>query len=367
MWLRKMDKKWLSYLVEPVSMLTMTEEIMVEDNGDIQEGTLSSPAGRSYPIIRGIPRFVPGSLYEESQEIVSDSIQTGRSFGKIWREGANRSLGNNGAERKLLEEQFLALLGINRVQGLSDLLSDGMNCLDAGCGVGWSEYLFNTNANVNRFAVDLSLSVEVARERTRERSNVCIVQADLLRLPFQEAFFDLIFSNGVLHHTENPKKAFESLCRHLKSGGLIAVYVYCVKPLLRETIDRELRSITTEMSYEECLRFSDQITKFGKALARIQEPLFIEEEIPLLGIKAGRYNLQRFVYDHILKCFYHEGLGHSYSVLANADWYHPKNATHHTREEIEEWFRENKITDAKFSQPEGWEHSGYFVSGRKSG
>jgi len=192
------------------------------------------------------------------------------------------------------------------------------------------------------------------------------VQADVSKLPFREQFFNIIFSGGVLHHTGDAEGAFAALCRHLKPGGIIGIYIYCMKPFLRELADKEIRAITTEMSFEECLEFSEKITQLGKALRKFKDPLLVEDDIPLLGIKKGEYGLQKFIYDHFLKCFFSDELGYDISVLTNVDWYHPKHASHHTREEVAGWFEENRIADPQFIQPEGWEFSGYFVSGRKA-
>ena len=119
------------------------------------------------------------------------------------------------------------------------------------------------------------------------------------------------------------------------------------------------------MSFDECMMFSEQVTKLGKELQKYNNRLLIEDDIPLLGIKKGTYDVQKFIYDHFLKCYYNEKLGFNMSVITNVDWYHPKYASHHTREEIEGWFRDNNIEGIKFIQPKGWEYSGFFVSGRK--
>jgi len=213
--------------------------------------------------------------------------------------------------------------------------------------------------------IDLSLSVEVAYDRTRYMENVFIAQASIFELPFEKEFFDIIFSNGVIHHTPDPGKAFQNMCSHLKPGGLIGIYVYNVKPFLREMADKAIRKVTTDMSFEECMEFSGKIKELGKSLQKFKDDIEIAEDIPVLNIKKGKYNLQKFIYDHFLKCFYNEEMGEDISVLINQDWYHPKYASHHKREEVSRWFEENSISDIRFVQPKGWEHSGFFVSGRK--
>lgn len=359
--------KWLDYLVAPINKQPLMLDVNISHGENVIAGELlCEEGGYKYPIVNGIPRFVSKELYDETQPIDTDVTQTGRSFGNKWRQKASRALGQTDAEIKALEEQFLAMLGITNRNALNDLFKNGMNCLNAGCGVAWSEYLFNVNRDVNRFAVDLSLSVEVAYKKTKTMDNIFVAQADLFKLPFRYNFFDIIFSDGVLHHTGNAKRGFEILCNHLKPGGLIGIYIYCVKPFLRELADKEIRKITTEMSFVECAKFSEQIAKLGESLQIFKDQLIIEDDIPLLGIKKGTYNLQKFIYDHFLKCYYNEDMGYDLSALVNVDWYHPKYASHHTREEVASWFEDNGIVDVQFIQPKGWQYSGYFVSGRKA-
>ena len=249
---------------------------------------------------------------------------------------------------------------------LRQVFGDGMNILDAGCGVGWAESLFNVNANARRFAVDMSSSAEIAFDATRGMPNVLVAQADLLRLPFRESYFDVIFSFGVLHHTGDARRGFARLCSHLKPHGLIGISVYKVKPFLRELADDRIKSITTAMNAAEFERFVDQVTRLGKALQGNRQLLTIDEDVSLLGIKRGEYSVHKFIYDHFLKCYYNDRLGLEGSVSANIDWYRPQQASHHTREEVLAWFEENRIEDVRFEDVPGWEHASFFVSGRKA-
>jgi ubiquinone/menaquinone biosynthesis C-methylase UbiE len=77
--------------------------------------------------------------------------------------------------------------------------------------------------------VDLSHPVE-AFELTREQPRGHIVTADIFELPFPDGSFDLVWSEGVLHHTPDPPKAFQSLQRVLKQGGKGYVWVYSKSP-----------------------------------------------------------------------------------------------------------------------------------------
>lgn len=363
-----MKKKWLNSLVDPKHKGLLNLKIKSSKGEEIIDGDLISNNGTVFPIINGVPRFVSKDLLSaenRNSRDIKKNVQTGKSFSLKWNMEQSLVLGHNYEEKNILEEQFLAMLGVKSREELKVLFKDGLSCLNAGCGVAWSEYLFNVNEKANRFAVDLSLSIEVAYEKTKKIPNVCVAQADLLNLPFKKNYFDVIFSDGVLHHTGNTKKAFNILCEYLKPGGIIGVYLYCKKPFIREIADKKIRNITTEMSFNECLRFSKQMTKLGKAFKKIKQPVIIEDDISLLGIKKGKYNLQKFVYDNFVKCFYNKNTDDKFSDLINVDWYHPKYADHHTKKEILDWFKANNLFKIKIMQPKGWEYSGYFVSGKK--
>jgi SAM-dependent methyltransferase len=56
--------------------------------------------------------------------------------------------------------------------------------------------------------------------------NVHIVQANVFQLPFRKATFDLVWSNGVIHHTPDAKGAHGALAELVKPGGILYVWVY---------------------------------------------------------------------------------------------------------------------------------------------
>lgn len=294
--------------------------------------------------------------------------QVTKSFNYKWkRMDAGRRYGQSPEEFQVVLKQLVSILGVKNPDELRTLYGDGMRILDAGCGTAWAEDLFNPNPKTNLYAVDKAEdAIAVAQERLESVKNVTILHADLFDLPFEKEFFDIIFANGVIHHTPDAEKCFKVLCEHLKPGGLIGIYIYCVKPTLRELADKEIRKVTTEMSFEGCTQFSEQMSHLGRSFNRLNAEVVIDIDVPLLGIKVGKYPLQKFLYDHFIKCFWNDSLGMEYSTMVNFDWYSPKDASHHTKDEVEAWFKDNNISDIKFVQPVGFEHSGYFVSGRKN-
>jgi SAM-dependent methyltransferase len=57
-------------------------------------------------------------------------------------------------------------------------------------------------------------------------NHTAFLQMNLFRPPFRPEVFDLVFSNGVLHHTGDPRKGFESISRLVKPGGYIVIGLY---------------------------------------------------------------------------------------------------------------------------------------------
>lgn len=51
------------------------------------------------------------------------------------------------------------------------------------------------------------------------------IQADILRLPFQDQHMDAAFSFGALAYTHDPQASFRELCRVVKAGGLIGIWI----------------------------------------------------------------------------------------------------------------------------------------------
>jgi len=79
------------------------------------------------------------------------------------------------------------------------------------------------------------------------------------------------------------------------------------------------------------------LSRLGKLLGELDIEIDIPERIDLLDIPAGRINLQRFVYWHVLKAFYRPDLTLDEMNHINFDWYAPKNAHRHSPEEVRGW------------------------------
>lgn len=104
----------------------------------------------------------------------------------------------------------------------------GKRVLEVGCGMGGQARQMAEKAN-EFYAIDLApKSIELTRKRFRiygintER----IFQGDAENLPFKDASFDLVYSNGVIHHTPDTAKAAKDIFRVMKPDAEAIIMVY---------------------------------------------------------------------------------------------------------------------------------------------
>ena len=211
---------------------------------------------------------------------------------------------------------------------------------DIGCGAAMSALeLFGPYLNKLIYVgVDFSNAVNVARSRFLERAREGLFfQEDLFSLPFAPNSFDLLFSEGVLHHTPSTREALGATVPLLRRGGYYFFYVYNKKSPIREFTDDYIRTLIEDMSPAEAWECLKPLTRLGIELGQKDIELDIPEAVPLLGIPAGKISLQRFIYWHILKAFYDATLSLEEMNHINFDWYSPKYALRQTPEEVRSW------------------------------
>lgn len=178
----------------------------VGHDGAVQEGVLiCTGCQTSFPIVRGIPRFVSHDGY------VGSFSYEWNKWNRVQVDAANGS--------RASEEAF------SHKTGLTPADLKGKVVLDVGCGAGrFLDVVSQWGARA--IGVDFSFAVEASQRNVGDRANVDVIQADVFHLPFRPQVFDVIFSLGVLHHTRDTREAFLSLPAHLKEGGTLAVWLY---------------------------------------------------------------------------------------------------------------------------------------------
>src|SRR5258706_2665891 len=174
-----------------------------------------------------------------------------------------------------------------------------------------------------------------------------IIQADMCRpLPGGRSF-DFIVCRAALHHTPDPAQTYSTLASQLAPGGTLAVSVYARKTPMREAVDDALRTRIAPMSNDEAMAVADQFTRLGRDLQACDARINIAEDIPFLGIRAGSYSVQGFIYDHFIKCWHTPAFAKQHCDLVNFDWYHPPFAYRYTVDELAKMATDNDLRIAR--------------------
>ena len=103
----------------------------------------------------------------------------------------------------------------------------GARLLEIGCGMG-TDLLQFARGGARCTGVDLTpRSVEITRHRfALYGMSGDFMLADGEHLPFADESFDVVYSNGVLHHTPDTERAVREVHRVLRKGGLARVMLY---------------------------------------------------------------------------------------------------------------------------------------------
>lgn len=107
----------------------------------------------------------------------------------------------------------------------------GKKVLEIGPGAGGHSALFA------KYGAEMT-SVDITFHRARATQvkfdlmdgsalNCHALQGDAENLPFPDSSFDIVYSNGVLHHTPDTEKAIAEVHRLVKPGGQAVIMLYC--------------------------------------------------------------------------------------------------------------------------------------------
>jgi arsenite methyltransferase len=231
---------------------------------------------------------------------------------------------------------------------LAQWLSGGRKVIvDAGCGAGFAGILlFGEHLHEHDYlGIDISDAADVARQRFAERGYPGdFLKVSLLDAPLPDGSVDLILSEGVLHHTDSTEGALKHLATKLKPGGRFLFYVYAKKAVVREFTDDYVRERLESLRDEDAWKALEPLTKLGIALGELGVEVDVPEDIPFLGIKAGKIDIQRFFYWNVCKLYYRPDWSFDEMNHVNFDWFRPLNCHRQTPEEVAQWCREAGLT-----------------------
>ncbi len=175
-----------------------------EEGAEVMEGKLSC-ACTSYPIVRGVPRLLPGTTDQKNWT-------TAERFGEEWKQFSMLT--------DKYEQQFLSW-----IEPVKQDHFRGKLVLDVGCGKGRHVLYAQKFGAQEVIGVDLSQAVDAAFDNVGRLPNAHIVQADLYKLPLKPEY-DYAYSIGVLHHTPDPAKSFQCMVDKVKQGGSVSAWIY---------------------------------------------------------------------------------------------------------------------------------------------
>lgn len=202
-----------------------------------------------------------------------------------------------------------------RVMGFDQFA--GQRLLEVGCGMG-TDLLQFARGGALCTGTDLTpRSIEISKHRF----SIYGLAADFLitdseRLPFPDESFDIVYSNGVLHHTPDTAGALRELHRVLRRGGTAKVMLYyrhslnywgemmLHRGLLRGEL---LRGRSPEQIMSRWVEYSERgseplVKAYSRAEARELFQDFSEVNFEVEQLTRGEfYVLGRFIPDVLLK------------------------------------------------------------------
>jgi SAM-dependent methyltransferase len=102
----------------------------------------------------------------------------------------------------------------------------GQRVLEVGCGAGCDLLQFAEHGAIATGMDITPRHLELARQRLNGRASV--IEGDARKIPFPDASFDHVYSHGVIHHSDEPRKIVDEIFRVLRPGGSFNVHVYAL-------------------------------------------------------------------------------------------------------------------------------------------
>ena len=304
------------------------------------------------PLVRGV--YLSGD-----PEASENELHTSAAFSEKWTTLQQEAPDDEEGWKRFQFRWYLTCYGYESDAAFAAALAPCRVILDAGCGPGYKAAWFaRLNPQATVVAMDLSDSIFEAARRYADVPNMIFVKGDIANTPFRDGAFDFVSCDQVLHHTDNPPATVQEFARILGPAGTLNTYVYAKKSLPRELLDEHLRDYAKDLTTEQIWDLSDQLTRLGKALSELNISLDVPD-VPALGIKGGRQDLQRFIYWNFIKCFWNPEHGFEASKLINFDWCAPSTAFRYSLEEFTAMLLAAGFT-ADFLHSEEACHSGRF-------
>jgi len=175
--------------------------------------------GASYPVENGIPRlFLPTNTADLNGADVTTMVK------QFYEKTPFPNYDDIDNQRALLEKARAGTFA----RLLNEQIPYDARVLEVGCGTG---QLTNFLAIANRSVVGVdvclnSLGLAQNFKTSQGLNRATFAQMNLFRPALKPAFFDVVISNGVLHHTGDCRHAFKTIGRLVRPRGHLIVGLY---------------------------------------------------------------------------------------------------------------------------------------------
>jgi len=244
-----------------------------EEMEEINEAVLFSEAGLVFPVINGIPRMLIESVYDYAgflkkhlpdYSLIKEKIETDHAV------LLNTCIKNNSKTKKSFEFEWSLLKADQNDKIWHEDTSEltqrflletaaeknsfaNKKIIDIGCGHG---IMTTKIAEISGLAVGIELSRAVEQAYTQ---NTCkgahYLQGDLQFLPFETNAFDVLYSSGVLHHTNDTRSSLLLVEPVLKKEGRICLWLYHPQKSLIHNLLLQIRNITKRLPIKAAFVF----------------------------------------------------------------------------------------------------------------
>jgi SAM-dependent methyltransferase len=173
----------------------------------------------SFPVQSGIPCLFAPNQWPTDRTDVTDIVQKFYeqtpfpNYDGLDSRDSLRRKARDGVVARLLDEQ----------------ISHTASVLEVGCGTGQLSNFLGMGWGRTAIGADLCMNSLKLAKSFRDRfsiNNAYFMQMNLFRPPFRTESFDVVVSNGVLHHTSDCAAAFRSIAPLVKPGGIIIIGLY---------------------------------------------------------------------------------------------------------------------------------------------
>jgi SAM-dependent methyltransferase len=204
--------------------------------------------------------------------------------------------------------------------------------LNVGCGVGMETVALQRVTGAEQvFGIDLNLALLGRRAEFRGRPGLHFVVASLFDLPFAEESFELVYSQGVLHHTYSTQDAFDSIAKRVAPEGRQFVWLYGKEDHLSRGGSK------TRHAAETVLR-----PLITRAPQQWRDRIFA-------GLTAASHAHYRATQRH------GEAWDRANTEHALRDWLSPRFAHRHGHNEVANWFEQSGFRVVDTQSPAAYE------------